>query len=109
MINKFGLSILIPTYKRPKKLRDLVENVVIPVANKYKLEIEIFIRDNTGIKKIKKPLDKEIRLPENVNYLVKADETANGFWTIHTWDGTEFTRTKIQSYNTSKYWESQQK
>ncbi len=44
-------------------------------------------------------------LSGTVKYLVKADETANGFWTIHTWDGTEFTRTKIQSYNTSKYWE----
>ena len=70
MITKFGLSILIPTYNRPQKLRDLVENVVIPIANKYKLEIEIFIRDNTGTKKIKNPLDKDIRLPENVNYLV---------------------------------------
>ena len=41
----------------------------------------------------------------SVKYLVKADETANGFWTIYTWDGTEFTRTKIQGYNTTKYWE----
>ena len=45
MVNKFGLSILIPTYNRPEILRDLVKNVVIPVANEYKLEIEIFIRD----------------------------------------------------------------
>ena len=44
-------------------------------------------------------------LSGNVKYLVKADETANGFWAIYTWDGTEFTRTKIQTYNTSKYWE----
>ena len=41
----------------------------------------------------------------SVKYLVKADETANGFWTIYTWDGTDFTRTKIQGYNTTKYWE----
>ena len=38
------------------------------------------------------------------NYLVKADETANGFWAIYRWDGTEWTRTKIQTYNTSRYW-----
>ena len=40
-----------------------------------------------------------------VRYLVKADETANGFWAIYTWDhsGT-WSRTKIQTYNTSKYW-----
>jgi hypothetical protein len=39
-------------------------------------------------------------------YLVKSDETANGFWAIYTWDhsGT-WSRTKIQTYNTSKYWE----
>ena len=37
-------------------------------------------------------------------YLVRADETANGFWTIYTWDGTEWSRTKIQTYNTSAYW-----
>ena len=43
-------------------------------------------------------------LSGTVKYLVKADETANGFWTIYTWDGSEFSRTKIQSYNTSKYW-----
>ena len=57
MVSKFGLSILIPTYNRPEILRDLVKNVVIPVANEYKLEIEIFIRDNTGKKNIKNPLD----------------------------------------------------
>jgi len=39
-----------------------------------------------------------------VNYLVKADETANGFWAIYKWDGTEFSRTKLQTYNTSTYW-----
>ena len=44
-------------------------------------------------------------LSGTVKYLVKADETANGFWAIYTWDGTEFSRTKLQTYNTSKYWE----
>jgi len=39
-----------------------------------------------------------------VNYLVKADETANNFWAIYTWDGTDWSRTKIQTYNTSAYW-----
>jgi hypothetical protein len=38
------------------------------------------------------------------NYLVKADETANNYWAIYNWDGTEFTRTKLQTYNTSAYW-----
>ena len=38
------------------------------------------------------------------NYLVKADETANNYWAIYTWDGTEWSRTKIQTYNTSAYW-----
>ena len=39
-----------------------------------------------------------------VKYLVKADETSDGYWAIYTWDGTEFSRTRIQTYNTSKYW-----
>ena len=40
-----------------------------------------------------------------VNYLVKADEkNSNGFWAIYQWDGTEFTRTKIQTYKTSAYY-----
>ena len=39
-----------------------------------------------------------------INYLVKADETANGFWAIYTWDGSVWSRTKIQTFNTSKYW-----
>ena len=39
-----------------------------------------------------------------INYLVKADETANGYWAIYTWDGTEWSRTKLQTYNTSAYW-----
>ena len=43
-------------------------------------------------------------LSGTVKYLVKADEQSNGFWAIYTWDGTEFTRTKLQSFNTSKYW-----
>ncbi len=43
-------------------------------------------------------------LSGTVNYLVKADETANNYWAIYQWDGTEFTRTKLQTYNTSSYW-----
>ena len=38
------------------------------------------------------------------NYLVKADETANNYWAIYNWDGTEWTRTKLQTYDTSAYW-----
>jgi hypothetical protein len=38
------------------------------------------------------------------NYLVKADETANNYWAIYNWDGTEWSRTKVQTYNTSAYW-----
>ena len=43
-------------------------------------------------------------LSGTVNYLVKADETANGYWAIYQWDGTEWSRTKLQTYNTSTYW-----
>ena len=43
-------------------------------------------------------------LSGTVNYLVKADETANNYWAIYQWDGTEFIRTKLQTYNTSSYW-----
>jgi len=43
-------------------------------------------------------------LSGSVRYLVKADETANNYWAIYTWDGTEFMRTKLQTYNTSAYW-----
>jgi hypothetical protein len=43
-------------------------------------------------------------LSGTVKFLVKADETANGYWAIYTWDGTEFTRSKVQTYNTSGYW-----
>jgi hypothetical protein len=43
-------------------------------------------------------------LSGTVKYLVKADETANNYWAIYQWDGTEFTRTKLQTYNTSAYW-----
>ena len=43
-------------------------------------------------------------LSGTVNYLVKADETANGYWAIYQWDGTEWSRTKVQTYNTSAYW-----
>ena len=35
-------------------------------------------------------------LSGTVKFLVKADETANGYWAIYTWDGTEFTRTKYR-------------
>ena len=70
MVTKFGLSILIPTYNRPEILRNLVQKVVIPVAYKFEFEVEIFIRDNTGIKNIKNPLNKDLRLPDNVDYLV---------------------------------------
>jgi hypothetical protein len=43
-------------------------------------------------------------LSGTVNYLVKADETANNYWAIYQWDGTEWTRTKLQTYNSSAYW-----
>ena len=39
-----------------------------------------------------------------IKYLVKNDETANGYWAIYTWDGTVWSRTKLQTYNTSAYW-----
>ena len=39
------------------------------------------------------------------NYLVKADEqNSNGYWAIYQWTGTEWTRTKLQTFNTSKFW-----
>ena len=44
-------------------------------------------------------------LSGTVNYLVKADETIDGYWAIYQWDGSIFSRTKTQSYNTSKFWE----
>jgi hypothetical protein len=43
-------------------------------------------------------------LSGTVNYLVKSDETANGYWAIYQWAGSEWTRTKLQTYNTSAYW-----
>ena len=43
-------------------------------------------------------------LSGTVKYLVKTDETAGNFWAIYTWDGTEWSRTRIQTYNTSAYW-----
>ena len=43
-------------------------------------------------------------LSGTVNYLVKADETANNYWAIYQWTGTEWSRTRIQTYNTSNYW-----
>jgi hypothetical protein len=39
-----------------------------------------------------------------VNYLVKADETANNLWSIYEWNGTSWNRTKIQTYKTNNYW-----
>ena len=41
----------------------------------------------------------------SVNYLVRADETANDYWAIYQWDGTEWSRTRLQTYNTSAYWD----
>ena len=44
-------------------------------------------------------------LSGTVNYLVKADEeNSNGFWAIYQWDGTEWTRTQLQTYKTSAYY-----
>jgi len=43
-------------------------------------------------------------LSGTVNYLVKADETADNSWAIYNWDGTTWSRTKVQTYNTSGYW-----
>ena len=40
-----------------------------------------------------------------VNYLVKSDEeNSNSRWAIYQWTGTEFTRTRIQTYKTSSYY-----
>ena len=45
-------------------------------------------------------------LSGNVNYLVKADETAAGFWSIYQWNAVAGTwnRIKIQTYKTSDFW-----
>ena len=43
-------------------------------------------------------------LSGTVNYLVKADEEINGYWAIHQWNGTSWNRTKVQTYNTLKYY-----
>ena len=44
-------------------------------------------------------------LSGTVNYLVEADEeNSNGFWAIYQWNGTEWTRTKLQTYKTSAYY-----
>ena len=41
----------------------------------------------------------------SANYLVRADEVnSNGFWAIYQWDGTVFSRTRVQTYNTSAYY-----
>ena len=45
-------------------------------------------------------------LSGTVNYLVKADEeNSNGFWAIYQWDGTVWSRTRLQTYKTSAYYE----
>jgi hypothetical protein len=44
-------------------------------------------------------------LSGTVNYLVRADEeNSNGYWAIYQWTGTEFTRTRVQTYKTSAYY-----
>jgi len=44
-------------------------------------------------------------LSGTVNYLVRADEqNSNGFWAIYQWTGTEFSRTRVQTYKTSAYY-----
>ena len=43
-------------------------------------------------------------LSGTVNYLVEADETINGYWSIYQWDGSVWSRTKVQTYNTANYW-----
>ena len=43
-------------------------------------------------------------LSGNVNYLVSADETIGGLWALYQWSGTEWTRTKVQTYNTTNFW-----
>ena len=37
-------------------------------------------------------------------YLVKKDETTNNYWAIYTWDGSVWSKTKIQTYNTGNFW-----
>jgi len=45
-------------------------------------------------------------LSGSVNYLVKADEeNSNGFWAIYQWDGSVWSRTRLQTYKTSAYYE----
>ena len=39
-------------------------------------------------------------LSGTLNYLVKADENINGFWAIYNWDGSTWSRTKVQTYKT---------
>jgi hypothetical protein len=40
-----------------------------------------------------------------VNVLVENDEqNSNGFWAIYQWNGTEFNRTRVQTYKTSTYY-----
>ena len=40
----------------------------------------------------------------NSNYLVSADENSNGYWAIYQWNGTEFSRTQVQTYKTDSYY-----
>ena len=44
-------------------------------------------------------------LSGTVNYLVKADEeNSNGFWAIYQWDGSTWSRTKLQTYKTNAFY-----
>ena len=43
-------------------------------------------------------------LSGTLNYLVEADETVNGYWSIYKWDGSVWARTKVQTYNAKNYW-----
>ena len=38
------------------------------------------------------------------NYLVKSDSNANNLWAIYQWDGSVWSRTKVQTYDSSRYW-----
>ena len=39
-----------------------------------------------------------------VDFLVSADENSNGYWAIYRWDGTTFSRTRVQTYKTDTYY-----
>ena len=70
MNSNYGLSILVPTYNRSSQLKKLTTNILLPVAYKFKNNVEIIIRDNTGEERIIHRLNNEINLPENINYEV---------------------------------------